>query len=373
MRYCCSILILSCALVAARSAETVNFIEAIVNDAVITHRQVEQYSALSLEGLMYNPYIKAQDRRKEASLILSNALDELMASQFILNDYHTGNLKLPQAVIDDEADRRIRKRFGDRMALAKKLKEWGMSYDTLRKQYQDGFIIEVMTGKNISSAVLVSPQKIEQYYLTNQTRYHLGEEVERRVIILPRPEDAPVEPLRGRALEIKAILDGGASFAEMASIYSSGPTRAAGGYWGWYETAKMPKGMGDIVAAMKPGEYSPVLGKTIERASGDPYWMYQYDKDGAIACARKYKYDKATDKEEMLEEKRPEPNNPVAAPAPPDEFYIVQLINRRPARVEALADVREQIEKELKLRDQERLRKTWIDRLKKKTYWRFFS
>jgi parvulin-like peptidyl-prolyl isomerase len=373
MRYSCSILILCWALAAARSAETVNFIEAIVNDAVITHQQVEQYSALSLEGLYYNPYVKAKDRQKEASLILSNALDELMASQFILNDYNTGNLKLPQAVIDDEADRRLRKRFGDRVALSKKLKEWGMSYETLRKQYQDGFVIEVMTSKNVASGVLVSPQKIEQYYLTNQAKYHLGEEVERRVIILPRPEDAPVEPLRARVLEVSAIIDSGASFAEMASIYSSGPTRQAGGYWGWYETAKMPKGMADILTPMKPGEHSPVLGKTIERASGDPYWMYQYAKDGSIACARKYRYDKASDTEEILEEKKAEGTNVVTAPVPPDEFYIVQLMNRRPARVELLADVRDQIEKDLKLREQERLRKAWIERLRKKTFWRFFS
>lgn len=369
MRYFSVIFFAACALALAVRAETINFIAAIVNEAIITQRQVEQSSSLAIEGLQMNPHVKPKDYRTEASSIMRDVLEHLVENQLILSDYKSGTIKIPQNVIDQTADSRIKKQFGDRTALAKKLKEMGMSYETFRQQFQDGVILDFMNQRHISSGLLISPQKIEQYYQTNQARYKLADQVRLRMIVLNRPESEPVEDIRRLAQEIHTIVDRGASFAEMASIHSEGTQRAVGGDWGWEDGSKLTKGFAEVAFALEKGTNSPVLGKTTEKKAGDPYYIYEYDKDGRIALFRKY-----NDKDELIEEKKADARGPaLKAPVDPDEFYLMYVEDKRPARTRPLTEVRDEIERQLKLREQDRLRKAWIKRLKGKAFVRTFA
>lgn len=56
--------------------------------------------------------------------------------------------------------------------------------------------------------------------------------------------------------EIKAKLDGGADFAEMAKEHSTGPTGPNGGALGWFGKGMMVKPFEDAVVALKVGEVS---------------------------------------------------------------------------------------------------------------------
>jgi hypothetical protein len=97
--------------------------------------------------------------------------------------------------------------------------------------------------------------------------------------------------------------------------------------------------------------------------------MYQYNKAGQPTLGRKY-----TDKNELLEEKKfDETMTDANLPAPPQDFRLLLLEDRRVARTESLAEVRAQIEKDLLVQERERLRKRWVDRLKAKAFVRTFS
>ena len=58
------------------------------------------------------------------------------------------------------------------------------------------------------------------------------------------------------AKEVKAKLDGGADFAEMAKEFSTGPTGPKGGALGWFSKGMMVKPFEDAVVALKVGEIS---------------------------------------------------------------------------------------------------------------------
>jgi peptidyl-prolyl cis-trans isomerase C len=58
------------------------------------------------------------------------------------------------------------------------------------------------------------------------------------------------------AQEVKAKLDGGADFAEMAKEYSTGPTGPNGGALGWFSKGMMVKPFEDAVTALEVGQVS---------------------------------------------------------------------------------------------------------------------
>jgi peptidyl-prolyl cis-trans isomerase C len=56
------------------------------------------------------------------------------------------------------------------------------------------------------------------------------------------------------AADLRAQLDGGADFAELAAAHSTDGSAAGGGSLGWFGPGMMVKPFGDAVVALKPGE-----------------------------------------------------------------------------------------------------------------------
>ena len=56
-----------------------------------------------------------------------------------------------------------------------------------------------------------------------------------------------------------------------------------------------------------------------------------------------------------------------------DDFcYLLQLEDVRPAHFKPLSEVREQIERNLQIEERARIEKQWLDKLRKKTFVRYY-
>ena len=109
----------------------------------------------------------------------------------------------------------------------------------------------------------------------------------------------------------------------------------------------------------------------LSRSAGDDYWVCQYD-NGVATVGRHYVADTVLKKENMVEERRFDSAAAVTNLPPPMEFYLMLVEDKRPERFKPLAEVREQIEKDMLAQEQKRLEKQWVDKLKKKTFVRVF-
>ena len=56
----------------------------------------------------------------------------------------------------------------------------------------------------------------------------------------------------------------------------------------------------------------------------------------------------------------------------PEACYLMQLEDRKPAHIRSLSEVRQEIEDILLRAERQRLQDQWIERLKKKTFVRYF-
>jgi peptidyl-prolyl cis-trans isomerase SurA len=365
-RFGAIILLLFSAVAGMRAAgeEYINGIAAIANDSILTYREVRDYTLSALEMLYRtqgnNPRFLEQ-REREIQL---EGLDQLIEKQLILDEFKSSGGALPDSFIDDEIKDRIRQKFGDRAHLIKNLQAEGITFETFRKRIHDEIIVAYMQQKNVSSVILISPAKIERYYATNLANYKMGEEIKLRMIVLGRSSVESVDEVKRLASEVQAKIGQGAPFAEMAAVYSTGSQRTEGGDWGWIELNKLNKGLSDVAFALSTGQRSDVIG--LARQDGF-YWTYHYDPAGAITSARKY-----TEKDAFLEEKKFTSGSPDPGLPAPQEFYLMLVEDRRPARVRPLSEVRADIEKDLQAQERARLRRKWIDRLMAKAYVRRF-
>jgi parvulin-like peptidyl-prolyl isomerase len=298
-------------------AELVNAIQAIVHDAVITYQEVKALNSQT-EDVVVRQY-RGQPATLEQKLneLQQENLEKLLQRQLILHEFKTAGYNLPDSVIDDLVQDTIRADFGDRATLTKTLEARGITYEKFRQQIRERFIVSQLRAKNISQEIIISPHKIEQYYLAHKEEYKLEDQVKLRMIVLNNTSD-PNAPRPGKlAEEIFGKLKEGASFEEMATLYSQGPERAQGGDKGWMERSVLRRELAEVAFALKAGEHSKVI-ETKEA------------------------------------------------------FYLVKVEEIKPSHYKALGEVRDQIERNLQIQERSRLEKQWMEKLKKKTFVRYF-
>jgi len=238
-------------------AELASGVKAIVHDAVITYQEVEQFAAPALSAAQR----QARDREsfmKKASEVMADSLEQLVARKLILRDFEASGYNFPESLIEEAIEDQIKTDFGDRKTMTKTLQAKGIRYEQYRKQVRDQIIIRALRGKHIGSALIISPQKIKQYYQERTQDYQVKDQVRMRMISLPKTGEADIET-RKLAEEIASKVREGASFAEMATVYSRDSQSAQGGERGWVERGSLRSDIDEAAFKLAAGEISPVI------------------------------------------------------------------------------------------------------------------
>lgn len=306
------------AVVESARAQTVDRLLAIVSDSPVTQQQMERLVGPDIQFLS-SQYADKPDvyHRKEIELVESGT-EALINRAVILNDAKDTFLsKVPSGVIDEYVTQRIKEKFPDHVALVKRLEAEGMTMEQLKKDTQDQVVLEEMKNKNIGESV-ISPIKIENYYVSHKADFRTEDEIKMRMIVLNKTSSTNADDeLRKRCGEILSQVRGGASFEELAKSYSEGSLREQGGETGWEELSVVNTNLVAAINTLKPGQVSDVV-------------------------------------------------------ETPESFFILLLEDRHPAHYKPLAELRVQIEAKLMGEETDRRSKQWLARLKKKTFIKMF-
>ncbi len=292
-------------------------IKAVVNEGVVTIAEVVDFTIPAEEALRREYAGQPDEFRSKLDTTLNDALEQLIERQLILHDFDVEGYRLPDSVVDEIVQDRIREKFGDRITLMKTLQAQGMTYEKFRQDVRDQWVVEQLRLKNMSpSKTIISPYKVETYYLNHQNDFKVEDQIKLRMIVLNKTgdDDTNTPALAG---EILAKIKEGATFQEMATVYSQGSQRSQGGDWGWVERSVLRKELADAAFALKPGEVSGVI-------------------------------------------------------ETPEACYLMLVEQTRPAHVKPLNEVRLEIEVTLRTQAQKQLEQQWIAKLKSKTFIRLF-
>lgn len=299
---------------ALSQAQVADGIKAVVNDRAIAYTEVEEYARDAANALRQQYASQPDVFQKKLNELLNDSMDQLVERQLILHSFDVEGYHLPESAIDEIVQDRMREQFGDRVTLMKTLQARGMTYEQYRQQIRDQYIASALRSQNIQREVIISPTKVVDYYQTHLDNFKIDDQVKLRMIVLNKT--APNDTVK-LAAEIETRLKEGATFSELASIYSQGSQQHQGGDWGWVERPVLRKELADVAFTLKPGQASDPIDTT-------------------------------------------------------DSVYLMLVEDKKPAHAKPLAEVRGEIEKTLQTQKQAQLQKQWIEGLKKKTFIRYF-
>jgi len=306
-----------CAAVAAKAEPAViDGIKGVVSSRVVTFAEVEDYTRPAADALRRQYAAQPDVFQQKLNETLNDSLEQLIERSLILKSFDTDGYKLPDSVVDELVQERIRDRFGDRITFMKTLQAQGMTVEQFRKQVREQYIESALRNQNVQKEIFISPYKIENYYLAHQDEFRLEDQIKLRMIVLTKsaPDDTNTLKL---AREIQAKIKDGTPFAEMAAVYSQGSQQHQGGDWGWVQRSVLRKELAEVAFTLPPGVVSDLVDT-------------------------------------------------------PDTCYLMLVEEKQPIHVRPLTDVATDIEKNLRIKEQSRLQKQWIEGLKKKTFIRYF-
>jgi parvulin-like peptidyl-prolyl isomerase len=165
-------------------AELADGVKAIVNDTVITYAQVEEFTMPAEDALRREYAVQPEVFRQKLAEALDNSLEILVERQLILHEFETKYNKLPDSVVDELVQDRLRDQFGDRVTAMKSLQAQGMTYEQYRQNVRDQYIESALRHQNVSREITISPYRVETYYLAHQDDFKVEDEIKLRMIVL---------------------------------------------------------------------------------------------------------------------------------------------------------------------------------------------
>jgi peptidyl-prolyl cis-trans isomerase SurA len=198
--------------------------------------------------------------------------------------------------------------------MAKTLQSQGLTTERFRQKLREQFIVEAMRNKFISSEIIISPLKVQTWYDANKEQFKVEDQYKLRMISVNKNDPATPNPKRF-AEELLVKVKDGTPFTELAAMYSPRAPRGDGSEW--YERSQLRKELAEAVGTLKAGQTTTVV-------------------------------------------------------ETPDSYYLAYVEEFKPAHVKPLNEVRTTIENNLTLEERNRLEKQWVDRLKKKTFVRYY-
>jgi len=242
----------------AKTSEAVDRIAVVVNDDIITSRELDSYL----------DKIKQQLKKQGTPLPAEKELEKQVLERMIIDMLQLQYAKESGVRIDDaQLDKALARiaqqnNFATVAEFRAKLAKEGVDFKKFREEIRNEITFTRLREREVDSKLVVSDNEIENYLAMRSKQAGKSEELELAHILVQVPEQASAEKIQAskqRADQAWAQLNGGAPFAQVAAGFSDAQDALQGGNLGWRTADRLPTIFQEALQNMKPGETSAVL------------------------------------------------------------------------------------------------------------------
>ncbi len=251
--------LLSLGLCPPAQAEVLDRVAAVVNQEVVTLRELKRMAAPALAALqgIGNPTLAAQEEQR----VLRSTLDELVGQVLLLQEAEKLQVTATPAEVQEYLEGVKRQYSWDDAAMAAALAQEGSSVDEFRRDVRRRLSTSRLIQMKLGPTVRVSEEEVTQALEREYAGLAVEEERTARHILFLVPEGASPEQEAQAKAKAESVLTElrapGADFGALARAHSEGPSAPEGG-----EIGSFTKGMLDpaFEAAAFKAEVGAIVG-----------------------------------------------------------------------------------------------------------------
>jgi len=225
---------------------------AVVNNDAITLGELQETVAVYRHENRNKADVRNEDLR-------TRFLDRLIETRLQLQEAEREKITVEESEVNDELAERMKKAGVTREEdFESALKAQGLSLEAVKKRLRDSIKVARLVRRKVALRVSVTDAEIEEYLEEHRAQLESGLTYHaRHILIAPDPPtDAGWEQARIRADTIRARLEEGADFAEMARQYSRDVSARDGGDLGTLRRGELAQEIEQQILALAPGQVS---------------------------------------------------------------------------------------------------------------------
>ncbi|MCS0592171.1 peptidylprolyl isomerase [Massilia norwichensis] len=242
---------------ASSSAKVIDSVYVIVNDEVITKREVDnRVNEIAARLRAQNAQLPDPEdlRRQVVEAMITERAQLQLGKEYGVR------------VSDIELDRAIgRIAESQKMSVQEmrnQMEKEGMTFAQFREQIRNEIILQRLIDHEVDAKIQVSDAEIDTYLAAEKAAAADRVELDLSQILVRLPENPSPEQIaarKARADEVARQLRTGADYAKMAATYSDAPDALQGGAIGWRDPNRLPTTFATELLKLKPGQVTPVI------------------------------------------------------------------------------------------------------------------
>jgi peptidyl-prolyl cis-trans isomerase SurA len=222
-----------------------------VNDQIITRSDVERQQAQLAQAAQQGQASPTQvaDEQK-------NMLRDMIDQQLLLSRAKELGLNADNDVIRQLDDIRKKNGMATMDELEQAAKKEGINFEDFKAQIRNQLLTQMVVRDEVGRRLQLTQAEEKKYYDEHKQEFLQPEQIRLSEILIPTPDnatDAQVAQAQAKAQDVKAQLDKGADFADLAKKYSSGPSAAQGGELGLFKRGALAKVLEDQTFSLPAG------------------------------------------------------------------------------------------------------------------------
>ena len=237
------------------AVETFDRIIAVVNDEIITQSEFDRYLVLIMVG--------ADQKQKPDQATKRGILDQLVERKLLLQEAKRLKITVKDKDLDQGMQNMLVRNNMSFKAMQSQLEGAGLMIEDVRSAMRTELTTSELIGREVHAKVTISDAEMEKYYNENiAPSVQPGARVRLSQILLLVKEDfteEQISALKTRAESLRAQLEAGASFGELASTYSQWPSEPGEGDLGFFYKNQLLPEIEQAAFSIPVDTVSPVI------------------------------------------------------------------------------------------------------------------
>jgi len=238
------------------AAEVVDKVIVVVNNEVVTQREVERVMSSVYE--QYRSLYFGDELVKKIDEARQRILEQIIEDRLVLSEAKRQKVEVDEKDIDSQVGDIIT-RFPSKEDFEKALVQQGTTLKEMKNRFKDQLQVRKLIEQKIGSKIAISPMEITEYYTKHLNEFSIPDEIELRNILIKPREGLPPDKAYLQAKELLQRIREGCDFAGLAREYSSGPYAKDGGLMGSVKRGDLLPEIDKVVFTMKEAEVSEVV------------------------------------------------------------------------------------------------------------------
>lgn len=209
----------------------------------------------------YSQHMPPEQLKAETAALRGKAAEQAVGAKLLIDEAHRLDFTVPASRVDTRINTMI-EQSGGREVFETRLQENGYTEKALRQNIEQGCKVDMLIEKLCEGIGDPSDAEMQEHFEANRESYVQPERASAQHILISPASDSDADRVtaESRLDGIRAQIQGGTAFADLAAMHSECPSgKQNGGSLGWFGRGMMVPEFDDAVFSMNVGELSDII------------------------------------------------------------------------------------------------------------------